>query len=92
MAAENGAKMQGRPDTGTLEVGKRADIAAIDLCAPHLFPNLDEPALLCYSAQSSDVCMTMVDGRILYENGEFLTVDREKILAEAKKSAAYLYE
>ena len=36
--------------------------------------------------------MTMVDGRILYENGEFLTVDREKILAEAKKSAAYLYE
>ena len=92
MAAENGAKMQGRPDTGTLEVGKRADIAAIDLCASHLFPNLDEPALLCYSAQSSDVCMTMVDGRILYENGEFLTVDREKILAEAKKSAAYLYE
>ena len=92
MAAENGAKMQGRPDTGTLEVGKRADIAAIDLCAPHLFPNLDEPALLCYSAQSSDVCMTMVDGRILYENGGFLTVDREKILAEAKKSAAYLYE
>ncbi len=83
MATANGAKLQGRPDTGALEVGKKADIIAIDLNRPHLFPNLDPLALLCYSAQGSDVVMTMVDGQILYENGEFKTLDQEKILHDA---------
>ena len=91
MATQNGARMQGRPDTGALCVGKCADIVAIDLGAPHLFPRLDDMALLCYSVQASDVCMTMVDGRILYENGVYYTLDREKILHDAKESAAYLF-
>lgn len=91
MATENGAKLQGRDDTGSLEVGKKADLAAVDLDRPHLTPNLDPPALLVYSAQASDVCMTMADGKILYENGEFLTLDREKILAEARAAAKRLY-
>ncbi len=80
MATVNGAKLQGRPDTGALKVGNCADIIAIDLDKPHLYPNNDTVALLCYSAQGSDVCMNMVDGEILYENGEFLTIDREKVL------------
>jgi len=91
MATANGAKLQGRADTGALEVGKKADIIAIDMDRPHLFPNVDPLALLTYSAQGSDVVMTMVDGRILYENGEFLTLDKEKILAEAKAAVARLY-
>ena len=91
LATVNGAKLQGRPDTGSLEVGKKADIIAIDLDQPHLYPNLDSLALLCFAAQGSDVCMTMVDGRILYENGEFKTLDREKILADAKQAVAQLY-
>lgn len=91
MATLNGAKLQQRPETGALLPGKRADIIAVDMDKPHLYPNPDTLATLCYSAQGSDVCLTMADGRVLYENGEFLTLDRERILAAAKDSCRYLY-
>ena len=83
-ATVNGARAQGRFDTGELVVGKRADIVAVNMDAPHLVPNIDPVALVVYSAQASDVCMTMVDGKILYKDGEFLTMDRDRILAESK--------
>lgn len=91
MATLNGAKLQGRNDTGALLPGYKADIVAIDMDKPHLYPNPDPLASLCYSVQGSDVCMTMVDGRVLYENGEFKTLDRERIMREAKRSCEYLY-
>ena len=91
MATRNGAQLQGREDTGELAVGKKADIIALDLTKPHLYPNLDPLALTVYSAQGSDVAMTMVDGQILYENGEFLTLDADKILYGAKAAVKRLY-
>ena len=90
MATINGAKLQGRPDTGSLEVGKKADIIALDLDKPHLIPDYDTLALVTYSAQASDVVMTMVDGKILYENGEYLTLDKDKVFNDYKKSCEYL--
>ena len=92
MATVNGAKAQGRMDTGVLEAGKKADLIALDLEKPHLVPDLDTTALLTYSAQGSDVVLTMVDGQILYENGEFLTLDRERILFEAREAVRELYK
>ncbi len=91
MATRNGARLQGREDTGELAVGKKADLIALDLTKPHLFPNLDPLALTVYSAQGSDVVLTMVDGKILYENGEFLTLDADKILYESKAAVKRLY-
>lgn len=91
MATRNGAKLQGRDDTGALEIGKKADIIALDAARPHMVPNLDPMALAVYSAQGGDVVMTMVDGRILYENGEFLTLDADRILYEAKAAVKRLY-
>ncbi|NLV61457.1 MAG: amidohydrolase family protein, partial [Spirochaetales bacterium] len=91
MATINGAALQQRLDTGSLEVGKKADIVAVNLDAPHMKPNLDPLALLVYSAQASDVTMTMVDGRILYEGGEYLTLDKERIIREFEDSLRYLY-
>ena len=91
MATANGAKAQGREDTGELSVGKRADIIAFDMDKPHMMPAFDVMALLAYSAQGSDVCMTMVDGKILYENGEFLTLDKEKIRWELKETLKRIY-
>ena len=90
MATRNGAKQQGRDDTGSLLVGKKADIVAIDLHKPHLYPHSDILATLAYSAQGSDVCMTMVNGKVLYENGEFKTLDAERIYAQAAESVRYL--
>ena len=91
MATLNGAKLQGRHDCGEIRVGNKADIIAINLDAPHLYPALDEKALITYSAQASDVCMTMVDGKVLYENGEYKTIDTEKVYYDVKKSVDVLY-
>ena len=90
MATLGGAIAQGRPDTGSLVVGKRADIIAINLDAPHMVPDYDTVALVTCSAQASDVVMTMVDGKVLYENGQYLTMDRERIFHDFRKSCEYL--
>ncbi len=91
MATKNGAKAQGRADCGELAEGKKADIIAVNLRAPHMMPAHDLPALLVYSAQAADVCMTMVDGKILYENGEFLTIDRERVQHDLKHAVSRLF-
>ncbi len=90
MATVNGARLQGRADTGVLAVGMKADVIAVDMDRPHLVPNTDPLSNLLYSAQGGDVCLTMVDGRVLYENGEFATLDRDRILFEARKAAKRL--
>ena len=90
MATVNGARLQGRADTGVLAVGMKADVIAVDMDRPHLVPNTDPLSNLLYSAQGGDVCLTMVDGRVLYENGEFATLDKDRILFEARKAAKRL--
>jgi 5-methylthioadenosine/S-adenosylhomocysteine deaminase len=83
LATVNGAIGQGREnETGKIVVGYDADMIMLNLDAPHLFP-LNEPcSAVAYSARGSDVCLTMVQGKILYENGEFKTLDLEKIRHE----------
>ena len=90
MATVHGAKLQGRTDTGVLAVGKKADVVAVDMDRPHLTPCIDPLSNLLYSAQAADVCMTMVDGCVLYEKGEYLTLDRDRILYEARQAAKRL--
>ncbi len=79
IATYNGARSQGREDCGRLEVGYRADLVLIDLCAINNRPCYDTYSTLSYSANSSNVLMTMVDGEVLYRNGEFTTIDIEKL-------------
>jgi len=93
MATVNGAKLQGRDNTGCLEVGKKADIIAVDFRdKPHMYPAFEPMAMLVYAAQASDVCMTMVDGNILYEDGKFLTLDRAQVIENAKAAVQRLYK
>ncbi len=75
MATVNGARALGRHNTGMLRPGMRADIIAVSLEAPHMYPADDILDLLVYSAQAGDVIMTAVDGDILYERGEYTTID-----------------
>ena len=88
MATVNAARAIGRTDTGLIEVGKRADLCVINLDRPHLTPALDIPNLLVYSAQASDVVMTIVDGVILYDNGEFTSIYAEKAKYEFLSSVS----
>ena len=91
MATVNGARLQGRQDTGCLAVGMKADVVAVDFDRPHLYPAFDPLPMLVYSAQASDVVMTMVDGQILYENGEYRTLDADRVFYDARRAVARLH-
>ena len=78
MATVNGAKALGRPDTGEIAVGKCADFCLVDLDRIHLTPCLDLPSLVVHSLHASDVVMTVVDGEIVYEKGQFLKLNQER--------------
>lgn len=91
MATRNGAIAQGRSDCGELAVGKKADLIALDMHKAHLMPAHDIPALLVYAAQASDVDMTMVDGKILYEHGNYLTIDTDSVFNDLEASVARLF-
>lgn len=91
MSTKNGALSQGRTNTGEISVGLKADIAVIDFNAIHLTPTVDYLNTLLYAAAPSDVCLTMVDGKVLYENGNFLTIDIEKVMSETKKISKALH-
>ena len=85
MATVNGAAGQGREnETGRIAPGYDADMIMLDLDAPHLLPLNDPLAAVAYAARGSDVCMTMVQGRILYQNGEHTTIDMGKVLHEVE--------
>ncbi|MCL2003850.1 MAG: amidohydrolase [Oscillospiraceae bacterium] len=88
LATRNGAAAQGRAaEMGRIAVGMDADLVLVDFDKPHLAPLHNAVSSLVYSAHGSDVALTMVRGRVLYQNGEFLTVDRERILYDARRAA-----
>ena len=84
LANVNGALAQGRTDCGKIEVGYKADAVLINLDSVNNIPLYDFYTTLGYSAKSSDVIMTMVDGKVLYKDGEYKTIDIEKLKFEAK--------
>ena len=85
-----GARALKKDDIGVIEAGKKADLAIIDFNQPHLQPEGDPIANIVYSAAASDVETVIVDGKILFNQGEFLTLDREKIIHEANRRAKRL--
>ena len=90
--AVNGALSQGRTDCGRVEVGKKADLVLIDLHTLHNLPVYDPYATLTYSADREDVLMTMVDGRILYENGEYTSIDEERLKYEFQNTVTHYFD
>ena len=83
MATSCGARAQGRNgETGMLKEGMDADIVLVDFSAPHLMPCHDVMNSLVFSAKGGDVAMTMVRGKILYQNGSFPTIDLNAVVQE----------
>ncbi|MCQ4638464.1 amidohydrolase [Anaerovorax odorimutans] len=85
-ATRAGALSQGRDDCGLLKTGYRADLIVLDISGPHMHPIHDLCNNVVYSASGSDVIMTMADGKILYENGRYFTIDLEKTIYEAGRA------
>lgn len=89
MATINGARAQGREnEVGMLKSGFDADLIMLDTGKANMRPLYDPVSTAVYSARGSEVCLTMVQGRVLYENGEFTTIDIEKTLRDADELAA----
>jgi 5-methylthioadenosine/S-adenosylhomocysteine deaminase len=76
----------GLNDCDVLSEGKKADIIMIDMNKPSMQPENNIVRNIVYSGDNSCVKMTMINGKILYENGEFTTID----YAETRKKCAEL--
>ena len=97
MATLHGARALGLDSlTGSLEVGKRADVVTVDLRRLHTTPLLhgedfNVPAHLVFSSSGQDVESVWVDGRLLVEAGTVLTVDADQVRGRAQGAAEELF-
>lgn len=88
MATVCGARAQGREaQCGMVKVGLDADLILVDFTAPHLMPCHNVLSNLVYAAGGSDVALTMVRGKILYEAGKFHTIGLDGVVEELAQYA-----
>ncbi|WP_169089810.1 amidohydrolase family protein [Paenibacillus sp. PL91] len=100
MATLGGARSLGlEKEIGSIEVGKKADLAILDLRKPHTWPNESQVnteqsiyARIVYSAKSSDVVLTMVNGRIVMKDGQLLTMDINEVMRKSNESITRLLQ
>ncbi|QEK13162.1 5'-deoxyadenosine deaminase [Crassaminicella thermophila] len=88
MATIEGAKAMGlESEIGSIEKGKKADLAILNLKNIHNAPyeNVDIISQLVYSASSKDVMTTIVDGNILMENRQLKTIDEDAVISESNR-------
>ncbi len=90
MATRAGAQALGFPDSGLVAEGMKADLILLSGDAENLMPQHDLLANIAFSASGLNTRLTMVDGRILYQDGQFRTLDEGQIKAEFQKAAARL--
>lgn len=83
-ATRAGALSQGRDDCGLVKEGFRADLIVVDVTGPNMQPVHNMINNLVYSSDGKDVCLTMVDGEVLYQDGEYKTIDVEQAIAETE--------
>ena len=84
-ATVGGAHCMGLYNCDIIDTGKKADLTVIDLHRPNMQPINNIIKNIVYSGSKENVKLTMINGKILYENGEFIGTDIEKIYYEAQK-------
>jgi cytosine/adenosine deaminase-related metal-dependent hydrolase len=86
MATIGGARALGISDqVGSLETGKKADLITINTDVPHLTPIWNPVATVVFATQGADVHTVVIDGKIVVQNHEILTLDEKAIVAEARR-------
>ena len=91
MATVDGARAMGLDrETGSLETGKRADVAIIRMSGLHATPAADVISALVYSAQASDVETVIIDGQLVMRDRELLTIDEAETVKTANAEAKAL--
>lgn len=84
-ATVGGAHCMGLYNCDIIDTGKKADLTVIDLHRPNMQPINNIIKNIVYSGSKENVKLTMINGKILYENGEFIGTDIEKIYYEVQK-------
>jgi 5-methylthioadenosine/S-adenosylhomocysteine deaminase len=84
MATVGSAHCMGLDDCDVIDVGKTADLIVIDMHRPNMQPINNITKNIVYSGSKENVKMTMINGKILYENGNFKNIDIEKIYAKSQ--------
>jgi 5-methylthioadenosine/S-adenosylhomocysteine deaminase len=79
-------------EIGSIEVGKRADLAIINFEKPHLCPLYNEFSHLVYATKSSDVETVIINGKIVMENRRLTTLDVDKVIKMVEKAKNRLLE
>ncbi len=87
-ATRAGALSQQREDCGLVKEGFKADLTVIDVDQIYMKPVYNMLNNLIYAASGNDVVLTMVDGKVLYKDGEYPCMDIERIIYECEKSRA----
>lgn len=78
------AHCMGLDECDVIDEGKTADLTVIDMHRPNMQPINNITKNIVYSGSKENVKMTMINGKILYENGEFINTDIERIYSEAQ--------
>ena len=92
MATINGARALGlEQEIGSLEAGKKADLVVIDLNRLHTTPSPNPISSLVYAATGAEVDTVVIDGRIVVEHGQLLTMDENEVMEQAHQHAGALY-
>jgi 5-methylthioadenosine/S-adenosylhomocysteine deaminase len=92
MATIDGARALGlESEIGSLEPGKRADVAVVALDSLHTTPRPDIVSTLVYAAETSDVRAVVIDGQIVLRDGELLTLDESEVIADARRESDTLF-
>ena len=93
MATVNGARVMGLDNADVLAEGKYADMILLDLKQPNMQPIHNIENNIVYSGSKTNVKMTMINGRILYRNGEYTLGEKPEIIyARCKDIANRLLE
>ena len=85
-ASRAGALAQGREDCGAIAEGYRADLAVLRVDLPTMQPVHNLLNNVAYTASGSDIVLTMCDGRVLYRDGAYPTMDIERVLHQVEQS------
>ncbi|PID27019.1 MAG: S-adenosylhomocysteine deaminase [Candidatus Cloacimonadota bacterium] len=93
VATMGGAEVLSMSDKiGSIEVGKKADIIIIDTDKPHLTPLYNPYSHLAYSVQGSDVSHTIINGKLLMENRNMLTINEKQTIEDVNSVAKKIKE
>lgn len=85
MATVGSAKCMGLDNCDIIDKGKTADLIVLDLNRPNMHPINNITKNIVYSGSKENVKLTMINGKILYENGEFVGIDTDEIYRNAQK-------